>query len=101
MVALFASCVFAYSISLLYMEVWWRLRSVVALTFCLSWCEGRVKACIWRRSTYGIVHHRGRRVACLGLVARADVGVVELAVYMTQNGGRGAMAPTSTLIFWS
>jgi hypothetical protein len=35
-------------------------------------------------------------VACLGLVTRDGVGVGELAVYMTQNGGRGAISPFST-----
>jgi hypothetical protein len=73
------------------------LHRVAALTFCLNWWEGRVKACIWRRSASGIVHHGGRRVACLDLNASAGVGVVELAVYMTQNGGRGAIASVSTL----
>ncbi len=32
-------------------------------------------------------------MACLGPVARAGVGVVGSAVYMTQNGDRGAIAP--------
>ncbi len=68
------------------------IRRVAALTFCLSCCEGRVRACIWRRSASGTVHNGARRVACLGLVARAAVGVGGLAVYMTQNGGRGAIA---------
>jgi len=84
----------ACRISLLYMEVWCMLLRVAALTFCLSWCEGRVKACMWRRYASGIVHHGGRRVACLGHVVSAGW----LAVYMTQNGGRGAIAPISTLI---
>ncbi len=43
-----------------------------------------------------MVHHGGRRVACLGPVESAGVGVVDLAVYMTQKGGRGAIAPMST-----
>ncbi len=77
------------------------LRRVAALTFCLNCCEGRVKAYICKRSAFGIVHHGGRRVACLGPVARAGVGVGGLAVYMTQNGGLGAIVPTSTLIVWS
>ena len=51
------------------------LRRVAALAFCLICCEGRVKACIWKRFASGIVHHGGRRVACLGLVARSGAGV--------------------------
>ncbi len=43
-----------------------------------------------------MVHHGGRRVACLGPVESAGGGVVGLAVYMTHKGGRGAMAPMST-----
>ena len=74
------------------------LRRVAALPFCLNCCEGRVKACICKRSASGTVHHEGRRVACLGPVARAGMGVGGLAVYMTQNGGLGAIAPISTLI---
>ncbi len=74
------------------------LRRVAALTFCLRWGEGHVKACIWRRSAYEIVHHGGQSAACLDLAARAGVGVGGLAVYMTHNGGRGAIAPISTLI---
>ena len=35
-VAVFASFVFDYIISLMYMEVWCMLRRVAALTFCLS-----------------------------------------------------------------
>ncbi len=58
--------------------------------------EGRVKACIWRWSASEIVHHGGRSVACLGHVARDRAGVVGLAVYMTQNGRRGAIASMST-----
>ena len=77
------------------------LRSVAALTFCLSCCDGRVNACIWRRFASGIVHHGGRRVACRGPVERAGVGVGGSAVYMTQNGGRGAIAPISTRCVWS
>ncbi len=77
------------------------LRRAAALTFCLSWCEGRVKACIWRRSAFRIVHNGGRRVACLDLVASAGVGIVGLAACMTQNGGRGAIALVSTLIVCS
>ncbi len=74
------------------------LRRVSALTFGLICREVRVKACIWMRSTYGIVHHGGRRVASLGLVTRAAMGVDGLALYMTQNGGRGAIAPITTLV---
>ncbi len=73
------------------------LRKVAALTFCLYFCEGRVKACICKRYASGTVHHGGRRVACLGLVARAGVGVGGSAVYMTQKGGLEAIAPISTL----
>ena len=87
---------FALRTSLLYREVWCRLRRVAALTFFLSWAEGRVNACICRRSASGMVHHGGRRVELLGLVASAGVGVSGLDVYMTQNGGRGAIAPMST-----
>ena len=76
----------------------WR---VAALNFCLNCCEGRVKACICKWSASEIAHHGGRRVACLGPVARAGVGVGGLAVYMTPNGGLGAIAPISTLIVWS
>ncbi len=83
------------------MEVWCRLRRVAALTLCLSCYEGRVKARICKRLASGIVHHGGWRIACLGPVARAGVGVGGSAVYMTQNGGRGAIAPISTLIGWS
>jgi hypothetical protein len=72
------------------------LRRVAALTCCLNYCEGRGRACIWKRSASGIVHHGGRRVACLGPVARVGVGVGGLAVYKTQNGGRGAIAPIPT-----
>ena len=95
--SLFFSC----SISLLYIEVWCRLRRVAARTFCRSCCDGRVKACIWRWFASGIVHHGGRRVACLGHVARAGVGVGGSIVYMAQNGGRGAIALISTLCGWS
>ncbi len=35
-------------------------------------------------------------VACLSPVEIAGSGVVGLAVYMTQKGGRGAIAPMST-----
>ena len=94
--AVFAPFVLAVRMSLLYRDVWCMLRSVAALTLCRSWCEGRVKACIWSRSSSGMVHHGGRRVACLGPVERAGGGVVGLAVYMTQKGGRGAIAPMST-----
>ncbi len=73
------------------------LLRVAFLTFCLNWCEGRVNACIWRRSASGIVHQGGRRVACLEPVASVGDGLVGLAVYMTQNGSRGAIAPVSTL----
>ena len=69
--------------------------------FCLSCCERRVKACICKRYASGNVHHGGRRVACLGSVATVGVGVEGLVVYMTQNGGRGAIAPISTLSVWS
>ncbi len=94
--ALLALVAFACRMSLLYREVWCMLRSVAALT-CLRNCiEGRVNACIWRRSASGIVHHGGRSVACLGPVARVGGGVAGLAVYMNQKGGRGAMDPTST-----
>ncbi len=78
-----APFVLACSMSLLYREVWCMHRSVAALTFCRSWCDGRVKACIWSRSASGMFHHGGRRVACLGPVESAGVGVVGLAVYMT------------------
>ncbi len=77
------------------------LLRVADLTLCLNWCEGRVNACMWRRSASGIVHHGGRRVACLDPIASVDVGVVGLAVYMTHNGVRGVIAPVSTLIFCS
>ncbi len=87
---------FAFRTSLMYREVWCRLRRVAALTFCLSWAEGRVNACICRRSASGMVHHGGRRVEFLGPVASAGVGVAGLDMYMTQNGGRGAIAPIST-----
>ncbi len=94
--ALRAPLAFAWRMSLLYREVWCMLRSVAALTCRRSCIEGRVNACIWRRSASGIVRQGGRRVACLGPVARVGGGVVGLAVYITQNGGRGAMDPTST-----
>ncbi len=74
------------------------LLRVDVLICCLNCYEGRVKACIWRWFASGIVHHGGRSVVCLGLVDRAGVGVLGLAVYMTQNGGRGAIAPMSTVI---
>jgi hypothetical protein len=74
------------------------LLRVAALTLFHSFCEGRVNACIWRRSAFGIVHHGERRVACLGPVASDDVGVGGLGVYITQNKGRGTLAPISTLI---
>ncbi len=77
------------------------LLRVAALIFCLSLFEGRVKACIWRRSASGIVYHGGRRVACLGPMAKAGVGVGGLAVYITHNGGRGAIVPMATLAVWS
>ncbi len=57
-----------------------------------------MKACICSRSATGIVHHGGRRVEFLGPVARTVVVVVGLAVYMTQKGGRGAVAPMPTRI---
>ena len=87
---------FAFRTSVLYREVGCRLRRVAALTFCLSWAEGRVNACICRRSASGMVHHGGRRVEFLGPIASAGVGVAGLDVYMTHNGGRGAVAPIST-----
>ena len=74
-VAVVAPCFFACIMSLLQMEVWCRLWRVAALTFCLNCCEGRVKACIWKRSSSGIDHNGGRRVACLGHMARADLGL--------------------------
>jgi hypothetical protein len=40
----------ACTISRIYRVVWCMLRKVAALTFCFNWCEGCVKACIWRRS---------------------------------------------------
>ncbi len=91
-----APFVLAFRMSLMYREVWCMQRNVAALTFCRSWCDGRVKACILSRSSSGMVHHGGRRVACLGPVESASGGVVGLAVYMTQKGGRGAIAPMST-----
>ena len=72
------------------------LRRVAVLTFFLNCCEMRVKACIWKRYASGIVHHGGLMVVCLGPVVRAGVGVGGLAVYMTHNGGRGAIVPIST-----
>ncbi len=50
---------FACSMSLLYREAWCMLQRIVALTLCLNFCEGRVKACIWSRSASRIVHHGG------------------------------------------
>ena len=94
--AMRAPWAFAFRTSLMYREVWWRLRRVAALAFCLNWFEGRVNAFICRRSASGMVHHDGRRVHFLGPAASAGVGVVGLAVYMTQNGGRGVVAPIST-----
>ena len=94
--AMRAPWAFAFRTSLLYREVWRRLLRVAALTVCLNWFEGRVNACICMRSASGTVHHGGRRVEFLGLVASAGVGVVGLAVYMIQNGGRGVVAPIST-----
>ena len=96
MEAMRAPWAFAFRTNLLYREVWWRLLMFAALTFCLNWFEGRVNACICRRSASGTVHHGGRRVEFLGPVASVGVGVVWLAVYMTQNGGRGVVAPIST-----
>jgi hypothetical protein len=93
--AMRAPWTFTLRTSLLYREVWWRLLRVAALTLCLYWLEGRVSACICRRSASGMVHHGGRRVEFLGLAASAGVGVVGLAVYMTHDGGRGAVAPIS------
>ena len=75
----FAVCapfVLACRMSLLYRDVWCIQRSVAALTFCRNWCEGRVKACIWSLSFSGMVHHGGRRVACLGPVESSGGGVV-------------------------
>ena len=57
-----------------------------------------MKAYMQSLSSSGMVHHGGRRVACLGPVESAGGGVVGLAVYMTQKGGRGAVAPMSTRI---
>ena len=91
-----APFVLACRMSLLYRDVWCMHRSVAALTFCRCWCDGRVKACIWSRSFSGIVHHGWRRVACLGPVESAGGGIVGLVGYMTQKGGRGAIAPMST-----
>ena len=75
----FAVCapfVLACRMSLLYRDVWCILRSVAALTFCRNWCEGRVKAYIWSLSFSGMVHHGGRRVACLDPVESSGGGVV-------------------------
>ncbi len=91
-----APLAFAWRMRLLYREVWCILRSVAALTCRRSCIEGRVNACIWRRSASGIIYQGGRRVACLGPVARVGGGIAGLAVYITQNGDRGAMDPTST-----
>ena len=55
-----------------------------------------MKAYIWRRSSSEIVHHGGRRVACRGLMAWASGVACGLRLHMTQKGGRGATAPTST-----
>ncbi len=80
----------------MYREVWWRLLRVAALTFYLNWFEGRVNACICRRSASGMVHHGGRRVEFLDPVASAGVGVVGLSVYRTHNAGWGGVAPIFT-----
>jgi hypothetical protein len=68
------------------------LRRVAAHNFGLSWCDGCVKACIWRRSASGIVHHGWRRVVYIGSVARDGGSIGGLLVYANQTGGRGAIA---------
>ena len=69
-------------------------------TFCRSWGDGRVNACICSRSASGMVHHGRRRVAHFVPVARAGGGSGGLTVYITQCCGRGAFSPKSTRLVW-
>ena len=91
----------ARRMSLLYREVWRRLRSKAGRTLLLSCLEGRVKALIWRRSSSGMFHHGVLRVMVCVPTAISAGGVGGKCVYMTQYGGRGATAPSETLIFVS
>ena len=58
-----------------------------------------MKACMHRISSFGVVHHWGRRVAKCGPVASEIGGVVGLLVYMTQNGGLFACFPMVIVSF--
>ena len=89
----------ARRMSLLYREVWRRLRS--SRTLLLSCLEGRVKALIWRRSSSGMWYHGVLRVMVCVPTAISVGGVGGACVYMIQYGGRGATAPSETLIFVS
>ncbi len=60
-----------------------------------------MKAFMLRLSSSGMIHHEGRRVAECGHVASEIIGgVVELLVYMTQNGGLSACFPMVIVSFW-
>ena len=59
------------------------LRNIASRICSLSCVDGRVNACICRRSSSGMVHHGRRRVAQLVPIDWAGNGGRGLAVYMT------------------
>jgi len=75
------------------------LRRSASLTLCRSCCEGRVKACICRRSPSGIDHNGWRGVAIHVSYPNCVGGSGGLTVYMTQCGGRGGTSSTYTFKF--
>jgi hypothetical protein len=59
------------------------LRNSASWTFSLSYVDGRVNACICKRSSSGMAHHGRRRVAQLVPIDWAGISGGGLAVYMT------------------
>ena len=75
------------------------LRRSTCLTLCLSYCEGRMKACICKCSLFEIDHNGWRSVATRVLVPKCVGGGGGVKMYMTQCGVRGATSPTATFSF--
>jgi hypothetical protein len=83
-----------------YREVWWSSRSIACLTLARSCWDGLVKACIWRRSSSGMVHHALVGVGRTCWFPRLSAGAGGWGVYITQCCGRGALSPMSTRMHW-
>ena len=64
----------------------------VALFFRSCW-DGRVNACIWRRSSYGMAHNVLVVLAGFVMVPGATLSGGGLDVYIIQHCGRGAISP--------